>query len=250
MNIDFEGRVVLVTGASSGLGRAIAVQLSHSGARVALMGRRLDALEQTLEQLAGEGHRLYPYDLQASEGIPEQVKTAARQMGSLDALVHAAGVHVTQPIKMMDEASVTRLFELNVFSFMFLVKAFRDKRILKRHPSVVALSSVAGLVGEAGVSAYAASKSALISLVKSFALELAGEQIRVNAVAPGVVETPMTAKLRDKVGKDSFQKITEMHPLGLGKPEDVASAVTFLLSKQARWITGTTLVVDGGYVVQ
>ncbi len=250
MILDFSSKVILVTGASSGLGRATAILLSQSGAKLALLGRRAEALEETLQLLTGEGHRIYPFDLHDTANIENIVKMIASDMLSVDALVHAAGVHATLPIKMLSGDNIGDLFEINVFSFMLLVKAFRNKRILKHDPSIVVVASVAGLVGQAGVSSYSASKGALISLVKSFALELAPENIRINAVAPGIVETDMTTQLRDKVGDVAFQKIVHMHPLGLGKPEDVASAIVFLLSNQARWITGTTLVVDGGYVAQ
>lgn len=243
-------RVVLVTGASSGLGRAIALELSRQGCRIALVGRRLEELQNTLQQLEGSDHKCFVWDLNELDTLSDLVQMVARDMGSLDKLVHAAGLHITQPIRILDSEATRKLYNINVFAFMFLIKAFRNKRIPKNDPSVVVLSSVVGSVGQPAVSTYSGTKGAINSTIRSFALELANEGIRVNAVAPGVVVTEMTDQLRKKVGDQQFEKITDLHPLGLGRPEDVAYAVAFLLSREAQWITGTTLCVDGGYTAQ
>ncbi|GEM47600.1 SDR family NAD(P)-dependent oxidoreductase [Deinococcus cellulosilyticus] len=243
-------QVVLVTGASSGLGRAIALELSRQGCRVALVGRRQEELARTLHQMEGEGHQLFPWDLSQLDALPELMQQIVAQMGSVDKLVHAAGLHATQPIRILSTEDTQKLYTTNVFAFMFLVKAFRNKRIPKREPSVVALSSVVGTVGQPGVSTYAGTKGALESTIRSFALELAAEGIRVNAVAPGIVQTEMTDQLRKQVGDEQYAKIASLHPLGLGRPEDVAHAVAFLLAQESRWMTGTTLTIDGGYTAQ
>ncbi len=245
-----EGSALLITGASSGIGRASAIEASRHGARVALVARREDALEETLALLEGDGHIVAPYDLDDLDGIPEFVTGIAGRLGGLDGIVHAAGRHDATPVRAMTAASMAELLDANVTTAMMLAKALRTKQVHRDTASLVLLSSAVGLVGQSGVSAYSATKGAIVTLAKSLALELARDGIRVNCVCPGIVETPMTEGIRERVGAAAFERIANAHPLGLGEPLDVANAILYLLSPVSRWVTGSALVVDGGYTAQ
>jgi NAD(P)-dependent dehydrogenase (short-subunit alcohol dehydrogenase family) len=248
--IDFlqlRDRALLITGASSGIGRATAVLASRAGARVVLVARRRDALEETASMLDGEGHHLLPFDLSEHAGYAGLMREAVEAVGPLGGLLHAAGAHATTPLRATSAKQIASLFETNVTSSVLLTKAFRGPKVRAERASVVLMSSAVGLVGEAGVSVYAATKAAVSSLGRSLSLELAPERIRVNSVAAGIVETALTEELRRKVGQTAWQSIEAEHPMGIGSADDVANAVLFLLSDASRWVTGTTLVVDGGY---
>ncbi len=248
LNIDFSKKTILVTGASSGIGRATATTLSQLGARVVLSGRNDEALRETLNLMVGEGHNLAPFDLaQDCEKIPSWLKTIAAEHGLLSGLVHCAGVEETVPLRQVDHMMFDRVLRINTEAALFLVKGISQKKCHVPPCSIVLISSVAGLTGQAARSVYCASKGALNAMTKSLAVELARKNIRVNTVCPGQVETEMGANIKSKVGENQYQAIVDAHPLGLGKPEDVAMSVSFLLSDAARWVTGTSLVVDGGY---
>jgi 3-oxoacyl-[acyl-carrier protein] reductase len=185
------------------------------------------------------------------DGITALVESASTKLdGPLDGLVHAAGAHIALPLRSTTVASVRDIFDLNVVSAVMLAKGFRVKQVRGPNPSVVFLSSAVGIVGQAGVSTYSASKGAIVSLTKSLALELARENIRVNCVCPGVVTTDMTVGIRDRVGASAFERVIAAHPLGLGEPQDVANSVLYLLSSASRWVTGSALAIDGGYTAQ
>ena len=239
-----------MTGASSGIGRATAILAGNFGARVALFGRNEEALRATLARMGGTGHSIFTHDTDDLDGISARVREAAAELGGLDSLVHCAGVHSAVPLKTIGSEEVMRLLHTNIASAVMFAKAFRAKQIPKRGPSIVLLSSAVGIVGQSGVSVYSATKGAIITLTKSLALELAREGIRVNCVAPGVVVTEMTSRLRARVGEEAFALIEAQHPLGLGEPDDVAKGVMYLVSDAARWVTGTSLVIDGGYTAQ
>lgn len=241
------GKSILVTGASSGIGRATAIEASRRGAQVALVARRIEQLRETQTLLEGEGHCALQCDVNDPDAVGATFQSASAQLGPLTGVVHAAGVHAVTPLRTMKMSQVASVFETNVTSALVVAKSFRSPKVRAPEASIVLLSSAVGLTGEAGVSAYAASKAAVSSLGRSLALELAGERIRVNSIAAGIVETPLTAGLRSKLGAEAWASIQRSHPLGLGKSEDVAHAALFLISAEARWITGSTLVVDGGY---
>ncbi|MFJ4173865.1 SDR family NAD(P)-dependent oxidoreductase [Microbacterium sp. NPDC089696] len=245
-----DGRAIVVSGATSGIGRATAVAASRQGARVALIGRRPAELAETRAMLDGDGHVSVEYDLADHAGVTGMLRDVAAEMGPLSGLVHAAGIHVTAPLRIATAAQTAELLDINVTSALMLAKAFRHPRVRAEDASIVLLSSAVGLVGEAGVSAYAASKAAVASLGKSLGLELARERIRVNSIAAGIVETPLTDRLRAGVGADGWAQITAAHPLGLGTVDDVAHAALYLLSPVSRWVTGSVLVVDGGYTAR
>lgn len=248
--LGLRGRRILVTGASSGIGRSVAIAASREGAYVALLGRDRQRLNNTRDEMAGSGHVVGEYDLRDLDGIPAQLQSLAAELGGLDVLVHAAGVHSGQPLRSLALKDLEAVFASNVYSAFVLAKAFRNKRINKVRPSIVFVSSVMAAAGQPGVSAYAASKGAISTATRSLSIELAPEGIRVNCVEPGIVETEMTGRIRVSVGEVGFSAIEKAHPLGLGRPEDVANAILFLISDAARWITGTSLVVDGGYLAQ
>ncbi len=242
-----EGARILVTGASSGLGRATALLAGRMGAQVILTGRDVARLEETRAQLSGEGHRVEPRDLRDTAGIPEWLTGLATESGPLTGLAHAAGIQIVRPLRMLDDEVLNETMTVNLNTALALTKGFRQKTVCASGGSVVLFSSVMGLTGQPGQAAYSASKGALISMCRSLALELARDKIRINCVAPGLVETGMAGRLKETLPPAQYEAVTAMHPLGLGSPENIAAPVVFLLSAAAAWITGTTVVIDGGY---
>jgi NAD(P)-dependent dehydrogenase (short-subunit alcohol dehydrogenase family) len=245
--MDLSGKTVLVTGASSGLGKGITKLLAQLGAKVILVARSQQRLEAALGELEGEGHSAEAFDLGQTDAVPSWMSQVAQRHGMLHGLVHSAGVLTTKPLKIQVAADWEMAMRINVSAGAALAKGFRQKGVFDRAGSIVYLSSVMGLTGQPGQVLYSATKGALVAMTRSMALELARENIRVNCVAPAVVLAGMSEELERNVSPEQFVQITAMHPLGLGRPEDVAHAVAFLIADTARWITGITLTVDGGY---
>jgi NAD(P)-dependent dehydrogenase (short-subunit alcohol dehydrogenase family) len=247
--MDLAGSTVLVTGASGGIGRETAILLSSLNARLVLTGRNRERLEQTLSCLSGEGHRIEPFDLARTEQIPQWFRSLT-EAGPLRGLVHAAGRQLTSPIRFAAVQSTEELFRTNLHSGIMLVRGFCQKNCHTAEGSIVFVSSVMGLVGKRDISVYSATKAALIGLAKSLAVELARDQIRVNCVAPAFVQTEMLDGVRELLSPEQFEALEKAHPLGFGTARDVANAIAFLLAGTGRWITGSVLVVDGGYSAQ
>lgn len=197
--------------------------------------------------LKGQGHQREPFDLSLADEIPAWLKRISEKWGSIDGVVHAAGLGVTMPIKSWSSAHSDDILRINVTACLALARGFRQKSVHRTGGSMVFFSSVAGLVGVIGSAAYSASKGAVIALTRSLALELVRDGIRVNCVAPGMVQTEMVEEVQRLLTPEQMQGIAAMHPLGIGRARDVSNAVAFLLADTSRWITGTTLVVDGGY---
>lgn len=248
--LELGGKAILITGASSGIGREAAIRASRFGARIVLVARREDELRVTLSLMSGTDHVVSPFDLADLDAIPDFVRTLASQIGGLDGLVHCAGQHSAIPLRTMRATDVRELMGANVSSAFMLAKGFRHRQVRRAGASIVLMSSAVGLVGQAGVSLYSASKGAIIAATKSLALELAREGVRVNCVCAGVVETEMTAGLKNLIGDRAFADVAAAHPLGLGRPDDVANMIMYLLSAASRWVTGSAFVVDGGYTAQ
>jgi NAD(P)-dependent dehydrogenase (short-subunit alcohol dehydrogenase family) len=248
--LSMQGRRVLVTGASSGIGRETAILLSELDATVIIAGRDAKRLEETRGRMQGSGHRVESFDLTAADAIPAWLRQIALEAGPIHGLVHCAGIQHMIPLRVLTAAKAEELMHTNFTSAVMLVKAFRQKGCSEPCSSIVLLSSVAGLKGLPAISVYSASKAALIGFGRAAAMELASEGIRLNCVAPGYVATEMAESFREKLTPEQFEAIRRMHPLGIGKPRDVANAIVFLLADTSRWITGTTLVVDGGYTAQ
>jgi len=245
--LDMTGCTILVTGASSGIGRETAILLSHLGAKVILVARNKERLKATLTLMAGTGHVIEAYDLAVYEGIPSWIQQLAGAHGRLDGIAHSAGLQATAPLKVMEPTQSEALWRVNVSASLWLAKGFRQRAVCNSGGSLVFLASVAGLVGQPAIAAYSASKGAVIALTRSLAMELSREGIRVNCIAPGYVKTEMGTEFAGGLTPEHLAAIGKEHPLGFGEPVDVAYAVSYLLSQASRWVTGTTLVVDGGY---
>ena len=237
----------MVTGASSGIGRGCAIVAASRGARVVLVGRDEGRLRETESQLAGSGHTVAAFDLQQTDAIVDWMK----QFTELGGLVHAAGIQVTTPLRALTVEQHLSVMRVNLDAALFLTKGFRQRGVLASGGgSVVYIASVMAFAGKAAIPSYTASKGALVSMARALAIELARDNVRVNCVAPGLVPSAIADEMEKTMTAEQFAEVKRSHPLGVGKPEDVGNAVAFLLSDAARWITGTTLAVDGGFLTQ
>lgn len=245
------GKTILVTGASSGIGRAVALFFSTQGARVIIAGRSNSRLNETLAILSGEGHFYVTGDLSKPDELKVLMDDVFDRAGAVDSIAHCAGIQKTLPLQALKEGDFDDVFSTNVKSAQFIAKFLRRKgRYNKNGTSLIFITSVAATCGEPAISTYSASKAALIGLSKSLAAELSRNNIRVNCIAPGHVETEMAIEFSKQLTIAQQDSIKGKHLLGLGKPEDIAHAAAFLASDLSRWITGTTLFVDGGYSAQ
>ncbi|MFD0700098.1 SDR family NAD(P)-dependent oxidoreductase [Myroides pelagicus] len=242
-----EGKTILITGASSGIGLACVELLDKMGANLVLIGRSREKLESI--RLTSKGkHHLVSVDVTDYE----EVNKALSSLNLIyDGIIHSAGISTTLPLKYINPANIDKFMQTNVYGAVNLTKLVTGMKFRnKEGMSVVFISSVMGIVGESGKTIYSLTKGALISGSKSLALELASKKIRVNCISPGVVETPMSGNAVYAKSEDAYSRVEKLHPLGLGKPEDIANTCVFLLSDEARWITGTNVIVDGGYTAK
>ena len=236
-----EGKTILVTGASSGIGRATAIECSKMGATVVVTARNEERLKETLSALEGQGHSMIICDLTKDDELINLVETCPE----LDGLVCNAGVNKLAPIRMMKAEDMSNIFSVNTFSPIFLLQKLTKKKKIKDDSSVVFTSSISGIGTAAiGESMYIASKGAISAFVIAAALEYSKKGVRVNAVCPGMVKTDMSDAYELNEGDNADLK---NYPLGrYATPEDIAWGIIYLLSNASSWVTGTNMVIDGG----
>lgn len=236
-----KGKTILVTGASSGIGRATAIECSKLGAIVIITGRNSERLQQTYDSLYGLGHLQIIADLNNLEDLTSLVN----QVPILDGVVNNAGIAKTQPISFIKEEDLQKIFATNTFTPILLVKQLLRKKKINKNASLVFTSSVSAIKSDLGNSVYGASKAALQSYVRYCARELAPKSIRANSIHPGMVTTPLITG--GAHSDDDLQTDAQKYPLGrYGRPDEIAWSIIYLLSDASAWITGHSLIIDGG----
>lgn len=247
--MELKGKVAIVTGASRGIGKAIAISFAKAGATLVLCATNAQLLEQTaaeISSISGAKPLAFAFDIRNSKTIDEVVKKTLDTHGRIDILVNNAGTTRDQLLAMMSEESWDDVLSVNLKSAFLFTKAVTKAMIRARNGRIINIGSVVGLMGNAGQANYAASKAGLIGLAKSAAKELAKRNITVNVIAPGFIQTDMTRGLGEKVQSALLEAI----PLGrLGEPGDVAHLALFLASDHSSYITGQVIQVDGGMVM-
>ena len=243
-----EGKSILVTGASSGIGRGIAVASAKMGATIVLSGRNETRLQETLSSLEGVGHVVLCGDLNSEETRKDIVD----KMPELNGVVYCAGMSLIQMAKFMDQSSLEGIFQTNVFSPLLLNTLLLKKKKIKKSSSIIFISSISGVYrSQIGEGSYGATKAALAGYVKSLALEVSVQGIRVNTIHPGVVETPLLEVSNCTFGEEELEALRQKYPLKrFGKPEDIANCAVYLLSDAAGWMTGSNILIDGGFTLK
>ncbi len=245
--IDLSNKHIVITGASSGIGREIAILVNKLGAKVSLIGRKKDSLKSLIRDLQGEENQFYEFDVTNYIEIDNLISRIVATNGLIDGFVHSAGIEMTRPLKMLKVEHYREVFDTNTFSALEITKSITKNSNISTNASIIYISSIVGILGQPGKTAYSASKGALIAAAKCLALELAPKGIRINTILPALVETDMSSKVLASLSEEGKNNILKMHPLGFGRPIDIANSVAFLLSSAARWITGSEFLIDGGY---
>lgn len=246
MDGELAGGVAIVTGGSRGIGRAIAESLAEGGARVAVVGRNGEAARDAAAALPGEGHAGYACDVADPEQVNATVQSVETDLGGVTILVNNAGITRDNILVRMKDEEFDEVIAANLKGAFNFTRAVTRGMMKRRGGSILNITSVVGLTGNAGQANYAASKAGMVGLTKSVAKELASRGVRCNAIAPGFIHTDMT----DALTEDQVQGLLGQIPLGtLGEPADIAGVARFLTGPQARYITGQVLAVDGGMVM-
>lgn len=239
------GKKILVTGASSGIGRAIAIECSKMGAQLLICGRNRERLDEVCSLLEGEGHQCFVGDLTQDSAIKELIA----EVDQLDGCVFSAGRGLTLPFQFATREKFDEIFSINFFSPVELLRLLVKKKKFHLNSSIVFVDSIGGTrIFSIGSAVYGSSKAALLSIVKFCAKELAPKKIRVNSVNPGMVNTPLIR--RGTLTEEQLKEDMEKYPLKrYGEPEDIAYGVIYLLSDASSWVTGQALVIDGGITI-
>ncbi len=249
--LNIGNKVFLITGAGSGIGQAIA-QLSYKhGAKVIILDKNQEGLEETAKDFVDNRFCSITADLTDFDKLEDIVKIGVDKVGKISGFCHSAGFEYTLPIKSMTAKHYQDLFNINTISCFELAKIISKKKYIDiAGASFVFIASIMGIVSRPGLAGYSASKGALIAGARSFAIELAKKNIRVNTVSPGTILTNLIEKAFQNMDPSQKEKRLIDYPFGFGKPEDIANAVMFLFSDSSRWITGTNIVIDGVYTAK
>lgn len=243
-----EGKTVLVTGASSGIGRGIAVECSKMGAKVVINGRNQERLQKTFDQLEGEGHIQIVADLSKQDDI----ERLANEVPELNGFVNSAGIPKICPVKRIDRQTLEEIMNVNAFGPILLTSQLLRKKKLQKKSSIVLIASISGVcMANTGEGPYAATKAALAGYTKTAAFELAAQGTRVNTICPGLVPTEILTLSNEMFSEEQLKDtMYSRYPLKrVGTPEDIANGAIYLLSDASSWVTGINLVIDGGYTV-
>ena len=236
-----EGKTILITGASSGIGRATAIECSKLGAKCVLTARNEERLQATLAAMEGEGHFIIAADLSDIQNIEK----LAAEVPELDGFVNSAGIALTRLISFIKESDLDTMFKTNTFAPVMLTKMLLKKKKIKNEGSIVFISSLAAMDASLGNAVYGMTKSAIKSFSEYCAFELAPKRIRVNSVHPGMVQTEMVAGL--SFTEEELELDKSKYPIKrYGEPNEIAWGIIYLLSDATKWVTGTQLIIDGG----
>ena len=250
MNADNNSKKILIAGASKGIGFATAEMLLAGGCKVIAAARNVEAMTEKYKQY-GNNVEIYDCDFSDTEAIAAFAEKVNKESGPISGMVYTAGAQLTMPISMNKPDKVRELFTLNTFAPIELIRCFSKKKMISENgASFVLISSLSAHEGATGKSLYAATKGALEGFLNTAALELVQRNIRLNAIVPGIIETDMSKEFLDRMTEEQRISIDKAYPLGLGKPEDAASLIVWLLSDESRWATGQSYVIDGGHMIR
>ena len=239
-----EGKTILVTGASSGIGRSTAIECSKMGAKMVITARNKERLQETFDQLEGDGHIQILGDLTNDDDIERIVK----ETPNLDGLVNNAGISIVKPVAFVNQEDLQKVFNTNTFAPIVFTRLLLKKKKINPKASIVFTSSIAAMHSSLGNSMYGASKAAIMAFMHYCARELAGKQIRANAVHPAMINTKLISG--GAISSEQHDIDMQKYPLKrYGEPEEVAWAVIYLLSSASAWVTGTSMIIDGGILL-
>lgn len=239
---------ILITGASSGIGKTLAIKLSSLGANVFITGRSSDRLDETYFNLSGTGHAQEIFDFKDCDGSYNWIMEFSKKYGPFNGLFHSAGLEQIKPIRSVKQNDIDNILGGSLMSAFGLIRGCFNDKVMQRDSSIVLMSSVASMRGIPGMSVYSVTKAGINALTRTASRELAVKKIRVNAILAGEVKTEMHDRIMSNISDDGLNQIRQQHPLGFGEPDDVNNLAVFLLSKNSRWISGSLIAADGGYL--